>query len=37
MDKKTEKRKAIAALNKVIETESDIDDAFDVHSELFPC
>lgn len=28
MDKKIEKRKAIAALNKVIETESDIDDAF---------
>ena len=28
MDKRIEKRKALAALNKVIKTESDIDDAF---------
>lgn len=28
MDKRTEKRKALEALNKVLKTESDIDDAF---------
>ena len=28
MDRRTEKRKALEALNKVIKTESDIDDAF---------
>ena len=28
MDKRTEKRKALEALNKVLKTESDIDNAF---------